>query len=100
LQIEDVYKEIDKKVQENSRKVMSEWTLAQLLAVAVFVSLSTWYGYTILFGTNSYSLVKELEMEKRELEREISELQKSNERLQKSYFNLKVTRGEVGNEEY
>jgi hypothetical protein len=93
LQIEDVYKEIDKKVQENSRKVMSEWTLAQLLAVAVFVSLSTWYGYTILFGTNSYSLVKELEMEKRELEREISE-------LQKSYFNLKVTRGEVGNEEY
>jgi cell division protein FtsB len=94
LQVEEVYKNLDDKVQKESRKFMSEFNLRQLLSVLAILSFFTWYGYIILFGKNSYSVVKELEMEKRVLRAEIKELEESNERLQRSYFNLKIVRGE------
>jgi cell division protein FtsB len=95
LHIEDTFHEIDRQVQESSRKMsLGEWNLKKVLFfLAIFIA-TVLYVHSILFGKNSFSLVEKLEDEKRELNREIGDLRKTNEQLQRNYFNLKSVRKE------
>ncbi len=93
-ELQDAYNHIDNELQKKSQKLFLDSISAkQLFWFIVGVSFTLWYGYIILFGSNSYSLVKDLEEEKRELKQEIIELQESNRKLQRDYFNLKVASG-------
>jgi len=90
-ELQEAYNQIDNEVQKKSQKLFLDSISAkQLIWTIIGLGFIIWYGYIILFGSNSYSLVKDLEREKRELKREILELQGKNQALQRDYFNLKV----------
>jgi hypothetical protein len=96
MDLNEAYNQIDSTVQKGSQKLFlgsDSLSLKQVVWLSIGSVLAIWYGYIVLMGSNSYSLVKELEKEKRELKREILELQEDNQKLQRDYFNLKVTTG-------
>lgn len=93
-ELQDAYNQIDNELQKKSQKLfMDSISAKQLIWFIVGLIFSIWYGYILLFGSNSYSLVKDLEREKRELKRDILELRANNQKLQRDYFNLKVASG-------
>ncbi len=98
-ELQDAYNQIDREVQKRSQKLFLESITAKQLFWTLFgIGFLVWYGYILLFGSNSYSLVKNLENEKRELKREILQLRESNQKLQEEYFNLKIAISDESNE--
>ena len=98
-ELQDAYNQIDREVQKRSQKLFLESITAKQLFWSLFgIGFLIWYGYILLFGSNSYSLVKKLEQEKRELKREILQLRESNQKLQEEYFNLKIAISDESNE--
>ena len=92
MDLQETYNQIDSGVKEKQKLFFgnSAFSLKKLILFFGLLTFLSWYGYIVLFGENSYSLVRDLELEKLELQIEIKELRKDNSKLQRSYFNLKV----------
>jgi len=92
MDLQETYNQIDSGVQEKQKLFFgnSAFPLKKIILFAIIFGFTSWYIYVVLFGQNSYTLVKELRLEKSELKIQIEELRKNNTELQKSYFNLKV----------
>ena len=92
MDLYEAYNQIDSSVRKSSQKLFissQPFSLKQVIIFISLVSMALIYIYNLLFGHNSYVLMRELESEKRNLKREIVELKEDNIRLQRSYFNLK-----------
>ncbi len=92
MDLYEAYNQIDSSIRKSSQKLFissQPFSLKQIIISFTLISFAGLYIYSLLFGHNSYSLMRELENEKRTLKKEIVELKDDNIRLQRSYFNLK-----------
>ena len=96
MDLYEAYNQIDHSVRKSSQKLFissKPFSLKQVLIFVTVISITAIYIYSLLFGHNSYSLMQELDNEKKSLKREIVELKEDNIRLQRSYFNLESADG-------
>jgi cell division protein FtsB len=103
MDLQEAYHQIDSGVQKGSQKLFLSNNPTSLKEIIFYISAFIfffWYSYILIFGANSYSLVRDLEMEKRSLKQDIAELREENVRLQRSYFNYKVVEQSYKNEAF
>jgi len=83
----EIFDEIDK--EESKKGVAITPFLLKILFSMITVLLFGVYVGNLLFGTNSFEVLLNLDYEHEQLQNEISKYKEENAKLQKEYFELK-----------